>query len=201
MGSARFPRLLFLDASVLYPAPIRDLFMGLALKEMVRLRWSERVQEEWIENLARNRPDLKEESLKRIPLKMAEALESQEPLVVGYEDLLPLIHLPDANDRHVVAAAIAGKAEAILTFNLKDFPDSVLETWDLVAYSPDEYLIELLDGLIREKGVPHELLDVLRSQRARLKNPPLGPEEFLNSLERSGLKGLVQAIRNFRDAL
>lgn len=175
--------------------------MGLALKDVVRLRWSERVQEEWIENLIRNRPDLKVESLRRIPLQMAEALESQEPLVAGYEDLLPLIDLPDANDRHVVAAAIAGKAEAILTFNLKDFPDNVLESWDLMAYNPDEYLIELLDGLIRGKGVPHELLDVLRSQRARLKRPPLGPDEFLDSLERSGLKGLVRALRNFRNAL
>ncbi|MFN4232799.1 MAG: PIN domain-containing protein [Thermus sp.] len=186
---------------MLYPASIRNLLVGLALKDLVRLRWSERVQEEWIANLLRNRPDLEEKRLRQLALQITGALESQEPLVVGYENFIPLIDLPDVNDRHVVAAAVAGKAEAILTFNLKDFPQSVLEAWDLVAYNPDEYLMELLGELIREKGVPHELLDVLKSQRAHLKNPPLGPDEFLNSLERSGLKALVQALRNFRNAL
>ena len=52
------PQTLFLDACVLYPAPIRDLFMGLALEGLVRLKWNRRVQEEWIHNLLKDRHDL-----------------------------------------------------------------------------------------------------------------------------------------------
>ncbi|MDM7325160.1 MAG: PIN domain-containing protein [Thermus sp.] len=191
------PRVLFLDACVLYPAPVRDVFMRLALADMVRLRWSEKVHEEWMENLLQQRSDLTPARLKQIPAKMAEALESQEPLVTGYEYLLSQIDLPDLNDRHVVAAAVVGKAEAILTFNLKDFPQHVLEAWDLEVYSPDEYLIELMDLLIRGEGVPQKLLELLKKQREALKNPPLDHKGFLGALERAGLRGFARALRGF----
>ena len=85
------PQTLFLDACVLYPAPIRDLFMGLALEGLVRLKWNRRVQEEWIHNLLQDRPDLTPEQQARIratPEKMKEVLAFQEPLVEGYESLV-----------------------------------------------------------------------------------------------------------------
>lgn len=201
MGPSPLPRVIFLDACVLYPAPIRDLFMGLALKDLVRLRWSERVHEEWIQNVISKRPDLSVERLKQVPHQMALALESQEPLVKDYEHLIPYITLPDEDDRHVVAAAVFGRAEAIVTFNRRDFPPDVLEAWDLVVYSPDDYLVDLTDMLIREKGIPGELLEVLRTQRSRLKNPPLDANGLLTSLERAGLKQFVQAIRQFHSMI
>ena len=45
-----------------------------------------------------------------------------DALVTGYEPLVKTIHLPDPNDRHVLAAAITGRADVIVTKNLKDFP-------------------------------------------------------------------------------
>ena len=201
MNRPPLPHVVFLDACVLYPAPIRDLFMRLALKGLIRLRWNQKVHEEWIENLVKRRPELSLERLRRIPSRMADALESQEPLVTGYEDLLAHIDIPDENDRHVVAAAIVGRAEAILTFNTRDFPQEILERWDLIAYHPDEYLVEIMDLLIRERGIPKELLDVLREQRAHLRKPPLSQEDFLASLERSGLRRFAQAVKEFRHML
>ncbi|WP_232822410.1 hypothetical protein [Thermus sediminis] len=131
---------------------------------------------------------------------MLQALAFQEPLVEGYEHLVPEVHLPDKQDRHVVAAAFWGGAEAILTFNLQDFPEEALEPWELVAFHPDAYLLELAESLIRRSSLPEPLLRILREQREALKNPPLDRDAFLDRLARIGLErfvSLLQAYKNF----
>ena len=54
-----------LDACVLYPAPLRDFLMHLALLDLFRARWTEEIHTEWIRNVLRQRPDLKQEQLQR----------------------------------------------------------------------------------------------------------------------------------------
>lgn len=130
------PRTLFLDACVFYPAQTRDLFVHLALKDLVRLKWSRRVQEEWLAAILRERPELSPAQKLRLestPTRMQEALAFQEPLVEGYESYAAQIVLPDPEDAHVVAAAFHAGAEAILTFNLKDFPRTL---WNLGSCKP-----------------------------------------------------------------
>ena len=46
------------DACVLYPAPLRDLLMRLALTDLYRARWSDQIHEEWITAVLRNRPEV-----------------------------------------------------------------------------------------------------------------------------------------------
>lgn len=198
------PRVLFLDACVLYPAQIRDIFVELALEGVVRLKWSVEVQEEWLRRLLEDRPHLSEEQrarLRQTPGKMAEALAAQEPLVEGYEFLIGQVSLPDPHDAHVVAAAFHGGAEAILTFNLADFPEETLERFDLSAWHPDEYLVELAEGLIRHNALPEPLLSALKRIRERLKNPPLDPEGYIRALERAGLGRFAALLRSFRPHL
>jgi hypothetical protein len=172
------PRILFLDACVLYPAQTRDLFMYMALGGLVRLKWSQRVQEEWIDSYLKNRPGLSPEQearVRRTPQAMEEVLGFQEPLVEGYEHLVDQVQgLPDPNDRHVVAAAHCGGAEAILTFNLRDFPEVALEPWDLLVLRPDDYLMDFANALICRTGHPQPLLALLKEQRSKLQNPPIG---------------------------
>ncbi len=48
----------FLDASVLYPAPLRDLLLELAVSDLYRAKWSDAVHDEWINALLRTRSDL-----------------------------------------------------------------------------------------------------------------------------------------------
>jgi hypothetical protein len=51
------------DACVLYPAPLRDLLMWLAVTDLFKARWTDDIHDEWIRNVLKNRPDLSLEQL------------------------------------------------------------------------------------------------------------------------------------------
>lgn len=106
------------DACVLYPAPLRDLLMHLALSDMYRARWSDMIHDEWTRHVLANRPDLTPDQLKRTRQLMNAHV--RDSLVTGFEYLIPSINLPDPDDRHVVAAALHSGASLVVTFNLKD---------------------------------------------------------------------------------
>lgn len=108
------------DSCVLYPAPLRDLFMRLALTDLYHAKWTQEIHNEWMRNLLKNRPDLTAERLESVRAKMD--LNVRDGLVEGYEELIDGIKLPDPNDRHVLAAAIKANAQTIVTYNLSDFP-------------------------------------------------------------------------------
>jgi hypothetical protein len=93
-----------LDASVLYPALLRNMLMRLALHGLFRARWSERIHDEWIAALLRNRLDLTRARVERTRNLMDSHI--QDALVAGYESRIESVTLPDADDRHVLAAAI-----------------------------------------------------------------------------------------------
>jgi len=99
------------------------------------------------------------------------------------------LSLPDENDRHVLAAAIEGEAQVIVTMNLKDFPDEVLQRYEIEAQHPDEFILHLIDL------APDAVMDAAETHRQSLKNPPKSVEEFLASLEAQGLPQSVAALR------
>jgi hypothetical protein len=80
-------------------------------------------------------PDLTRQKLERTRMLMDK--HATDALVTGYEDLIPGLHLPDPNDRHVLAAAIRGRADVIVTLNIRDFPGHVLAPYGIVAQHPD----------------------------------------------------------------
>jgi len=177
-----------LDACVLYPAPLRSFLMYLAAGDQFRARWTEDIHEEWTRNLLLNRPDLDKNKLVRV----RELMDSHMPgaLVTGYHSLIDgIIGLPDTNDRHVVAAAIVAQAEAIVTFNLKDFPRIALQAYNLHAIHPDTFISELADLHIST------VLDAARLHRASLKNPPFSPDHYLDCLLRQQLPETVSRLR------
>lgn len=92
------------DACVLYPAPLRDFLLRLAMTELFRARWSDHIHGEWMNGVVRNRPDIPIEQLDRTRKLMNQAVP--DCLVTGYEELMDSLQLPDPNDRHVLAAAI-----------------------------------------------------------------------------------------------
>ena len=128
----------FLDASVLYPAPLRDLLMELAVSDLYRAKWSDAVHEEWIRAVLQDRPDLTRAQLERTRDLMN--AYARDALVNDFEQLIGMLELPDPEDRHVLAAAIKGRADLIVTVNLKDFPAERLDRWAITAQHPDEFL-------------------------------------------------------------
>jgi len=92
-----------LDANVLYPAPLRDFLLELAVAGLFRARWTEEITDEWVRNLLAKREDLDKSQLKYTVEKMAEAVPGC--LIADYKPIVDGLSLPDENDRHVLAAA------------------------------------------------------------------------------------------------
>ncbi len=176
----------FYDANVLYPAELRNLLMHLALTGLFRAKWSANVHEEWISALLEKRPDLTRAKLERTRALMD--LHAVDALVTGYEDLIPRLRLPDPNDRHVLAAAIRGQAEVIVTMNLRDFPSEVVAPFGIEAQHPDQFILRLLDL------APDTVIAAAETNRQSLKNPAKTVAEYLEALERQGLACTVSAL-------
>lgn len=181
----------FLDANILYPVSLRNLLMRLALNGLFQARWSADVHEEWIRAVLRDRPDIPMERLQQIRAAMDR--EAQDAVVTGYESLIEGLTLPDPNDRHVLAAAIVGHADVIVTRNLRDFPDEALDPYGIEAQHPDEFVRHLLDL------APVLVVDAVRDQQAALTNPPVTMPELLAVFERLGLVETVLELRRLTD--
>ena len=163
--------------------------MYLALSGHFRARWSNDIHDEWIRNVLKKRKDLSAEQLNRTRSLMDKHV--QGCLVEGYESLIPGIVLPDPQDRHVVAAAILTRAEAIVTFNLKDFPDDKLAPYNMRAIHPDDFIMDLCDldvaSVIRAAG----------QHRAGLTNPRFTPDQYLDCLLKQKLPQTVSTLQPF----
>lgn len=181
-----------LDACVLYPAPLRDLLMHLALTDLFRAKWTNQIHEEWMRGVLRSRPDLSYEKLSRTRDLMNQHV--RDCLVEDYQDLIPSIHLPDENDRHVVAAAIRSGASYIITYNLKDFPSAELAKYDLSPQHPDEFILNQID-LNAAK-----VCEAVSRQRNSLLKPPFTQDELLETYLRAGLISSVKALKNWKHA-
>lgn len=177
------------DACVLYPAPLRDVLMHLALSGLFRARWTTRIHEEWMRSLLDNRPDLTRAQLERTRDLMDDSVP--DCLVAGYEGLEAQLVLPDADDRHVLAAAILCHAGTIVTYNLKDFPAEVLSPRGITAQHPDEF-IEHAFGIH-----PAAVIAAVRDHRASLTRPTKSVDELLDSYLQHGLVKTVSLLRAY----
>jgi len=175
------------DACVLYSASLRDILLWLGYVELVCPLWSEKIHEEWMRNLLKNRPDLLPKRVERTRQEMDTRFPNSS--IRGYEPLIPVLELPDPNDRHVLAVAIHAEAKYIVTTNLDDFPKTVLQPFGIEAVSPDDFVWRL----IQKK--PVRVLEAVRKHRASLTRPPKTVEEYLATLEKQGLAKTTAFLR------
>jgi len=175
-----------LDANVLYPARLRDLFMRLAIGGLYQARWSDRILDECFTNLAANRPDIRPGSLVRTRALMNVAIP--DAIVTGYEPQVDGLDLPDLDDRHVLAAAIRSGATSIVTANLADFPRDVLARYGIEPLAPDEFVLRLVHQDL------DAVVEVVDRQAADLRNPPMSTAELLDGLRGAGLTRTVAGL-------
>jgi PIN domain len=187
------PYTALLDANVLYPAPIRDLLLQLAVTDLYKAKWSADIHQEWIDSLMTNEPHRDRAALERTRDLMDES--TRDCLVTGYEELMPALQLPDPKDGHVLAAAIVGRCDAIVTCNLKDFPEPIMARYGIDLKHPDDFLS---DHLKLAQGV---FCTCVHMVRRRLKNPAYTIEEYLDNLTRQGLVATASELRQFSDLL
>lgn len=181
------------DACVLYPAPLRDLLIHLAMTNLFQAKWTNQIHDEWMRNVLLNRPDLKLAQLERTKALMNAHIRGC--LVTGYERLIPKLKLPDPDDRHVLAAAVRSESSFIITYNLKDFPQKSLAQYAIKAEHPDRFLEQLIS--IDQATVLH----AIQKLRANLKNPPLNTTQYLAVLAKQSLPKTVKELERLSNLL
>lgn len=126
-----------IDANVLFPTVMREVVLGVAGQGLFQPLWSPRILEEWARAAARLGPVAEAQArgeIAQLGAAWPRALVRHPP------ELEARLWLPDANDVHVLAAAIHGSADIIMTVNAKDFPRNILAEEGLSRVDPDGYL-------------------------------------------------------------
>ncbi|WP_282454766.1 PIN domain-containing protein [Agrobacterium sp. InxBP2] len=124
-----------------YPFHLRNILIQCAFDGFVEARWTDDIHDEWMRNLAVNTTGLSIDRLEATRDRMNAVLP--EAAVGDHRPLIKDLTLPDPDDRHVLPAAIAGKASVIVTWTLKDSPASNLLVHGVTSKSPDDFLTDL----------------------------------------------------------
>ena len=180
------PPVVVLDANLLYPFQLRNLLVQFSVDGVIAPRWTARIHEEWIGNLvATGRVSADRLRLTRDLIERA--LPGAD--VPGWEQHMSGLVLPDPDDCHVLAAALAAGASTILTMNLRDFPVSALSPLNVRAVHPDAFLCELYDA------DPELLLASAEAAHTNLSRSSPSFTDYLDGLERQGMPAFAQRLR------
>lgn len=183
-----------LDANVLYPIAVCDALLSVACTGIYAAKWSRRIEDEWIRNLSSNSGHPPNAFHRRRDL-MRIACPDWEVNEAAWKQLEHSLNLPDKNDSHVLAAAIVGHADVIVTCNLKHFPSDVLRSFALDAIHPDSFLHEQL------QLQPQTVLAAFKKMRGRKRNPPYTAPDFVSALHRNGLPLTAQYLGRNQDSI
>jgi hypothetical protein len=171
-----------LDACILFPTVLREILIGTAALGAYHPIWSPQILDEWRHAAAR--------------LGAAQAaiaggeiavLKAQFPDASFQPLALDDVVLPDADDLHVLGAALAGHATVLATRNLRDFPSRVLARFDLLVSDPDALLLRLMGEGWDIAGVVAQV--VARTEQVSGREQPVRP-----LLKRAGLPRLGKAL-------
>lgn len=181
-----------LDTCVLVPIVKTDLLLTLARRHAFHPLWSDAILDELSRTIVLVNPNISGDRAAERIQNMNDAFE--DALVRDWEPLEACITgLPDPDDRHVVAAAIRGNAAAIVTDNIKHFPDAALAPWGIHAVGSDDFLVDSLD-LSKSR-----MLACLIEMAEKRTNPKLTVDNIVEALERAGAARFVREIRSLLD--
>lgn len=175
-----------LDACVLYPTVLREILLTVARTGLFTPLWSDRILEEWARATRKLGPAA--EALARGDIAL---LRTAFPKAVirPQPGLEARLHLPDENDIHVLAVAVASGADAILTFNAGDFPRHVLAEEGVARRDPDGFLWELWS---HHPETVAQAVAAVQAEAVRLSGQP---QPLRPLLKRAGLPRLGKALQ------
>jgi predicted nucleic acid-binding protein len=181
-----------LDACVLFRGGVRDFLLWLAESGAFSPVWSDAIHDEWI----RSRRDKFDDPMPRLIYARKE-MEKAFPGANFDPDpeTLSTITLPDANDIHVVATAVAAQAKFIITYDVRHFSDAVLGPLGLRAEIPDEFCVRCFDE------APADVIEGARLHRASLRRPSYDTHSYLDHLASLGFERTADLLRIDRAAL
>lgn len=168
-----------LDACALVPIVLADTLLRLAERGLYQPLWSDRILAEAQEAILEIHPGIGAALITKRFDDMRRAFD--DAVVTGWEELEGGVSVPDQDDRHVVAVAIRGGAQAIVTNNLVDFPVESLAPFDLEAVHPDAFLLDQLDLN------PVAVQEAIREQADHSEAPPLTAHDLISRLDRAGV--------------
>ncbi len=180
------------DPRVLYPAPLRDTLMRMALADLYKAHWTDQSHDTWISELP---PNGQHSSEKIEQIRTLIDANVRDCIVTGYEHVIEGLDLPNPNNRHILAAAIRCNADAIITKNIDDFPEAALAPYDIEALHPDDFIFYQIDM------APVKCCDIFKKQRQALKSPPLNVDSFLTSLLKQELPQSVSKLKEYMSFL
>ena len=155
-----------LDACVLYPTVMREILLGVAARGLYTPLWSDRILEEWARAARKLGPAGEAQARGEVALVRA---AWPAAAVAPHKGLEARLYLKDENDIHVLAAAIAGHADAIVTMNAQDFPRHVLAEEGLERWDPDGFLWRLWSDCPQEVA---QAVEAVRQEAERLSEAP-----------------------------
>jgi hypothetical protein len=163
-----------LDACVLYPTVLREILLGVAKARLFEPVWSERILREWVlatAKLGPQAPVIAEGEAAMARASFPRAMQKEQ------SDIEARLHLPDANDVHV---AIGAHADAILTFNARDFPRPVLTDYGIQRRDPDGFLWELFSRHPAQVG---QITEAIRVTAERLSGEPMPIRKLMKRVQ------------------
>jgi len=180
----------FVDTNVLFPFSVMDLMLALTEDAIHEVLWTEALLAEWERVIVRTqrRPA---ESAARITASIREFFADSRVGEEEYQDLVAEMPGDDPDDRQHMAAAAAGGAIAIITWNRDDFPSEPLARRGIRVVDPDEYLSELIVEL------PQEIVDTVARMAAGKRRPPMSPHDLADSLAKAGVPNFTARLSLF----
>lgn len=176
---------LLLDACVLYPTVMREVLLAVARQGLFTPLWSARILEEWARAARKLGPA--GEMLARGDIAMLRA-EWPKAIVAPNPGLEARLYLPDEHDIHVLAAAISGSADLLITMNARDFPRATLREEGLDRRDPDT----LLHGMWLDQ--PGAVACAAETVRARAEALSGTPQEMRALMKKARLPRLGKAL-------
>lgn len=166
---------LFLDTCVLFPPILRGFLLDLADAGLFDPLWSDSVLAEWA-HVTQGAPEV---------MQAQAAMRARWPHACTPAGMPDLLDLPDRSDRHVLAAAIAGRADRLITLNLRDFPRRMTAPHGIAAVAPDDVAMDLwLAGADQVEAVVSKRWPGLQGRALR------------NALKKASLPRLGRALEN-----